>query len=101
MRDNVLLPTTIGSPSEFPIAPMPQVARGRGADFMTTLQQAVQSVEDSQIGADEQARRQATGGGNLHETSIALEKADLTMRVLVKARNKAVEAYHEIMRMSV
>jgi flagellar hook-basal body complex protein FliE len=33
--------------------------------------------------------------------SIALEKADIAMRVATKVRNKVVDAYHEIMRMSV
>ncbi len=43
----------------------------------------------------------ALGGGNLHETAIALEKADIAMRVATKVRNKLVEAYQEVMRMSV
>jgi flagellar hook-basal body complex protein FliE len=37
---------------------------------------------------------------NLHEMMVALNKADLSLRMLTSVRNKAVEAYQEIMRMS-
>jgi len=37
---------------------------------------------------------------NLHEMMIALNKAELSMRMLTQVRNKAVEAYQELMRMS-
>jgi len=38
---------------------------------------------------------------NLHETMIALEKADISFRLMMEVRNKIIEAYHEIMRMQV
>jgi flagellar hook-basal body complex protein FliE len=102
MRDNVILPTSVGAPSELPLASVPGASRPSGAaDFGATLRQAIDGVERLQLDGDDQSRRQALGAGNLHETSIALEKADIAMRVLVKARNKAVDAYHEIMRMSI
>lgn len=103
MRDNALLSVISSGPSaELQAAHAPPPARQPGqADFGATLRQAIDGVEELQLGADEQSRRQALGAGNLHETSIALEKADIAMRVLVKARNKAVDAYHEIMRMGV
>ena len=103
MRDNALLSVISGSSaSELPVAHIPPATHSPGqADFGATLRQAIDGVEQLQVGADEHSRKQALGAGNLHETSIALEKADIAMRVLVKARNKAVDAYHEIMRMSV
>lgn len=69
--------------------------------FAETLGQALGSVDKLQVQADEQASRVALGGGNLHEMSLALEKADISMRLAVKVRNKLVEAYNEIMRMGV
>ena len=54
-----------------------------------------------QLDADAQAEKVALGGGNLHEMSLALEKADVSMRLAMKVRNKLIEAYQEIMRMSV
>ena len=43
----------------------------------------------------------AGGEGNLHETMLALEKADVSMRVAMKVRNKILDAYNEVMRMPV
>ena len=69
--------------------------------FAETLGGALQKVDQIQMDADVQAEKVAMGGGNLHEMSLALEKADVSMRLAMKVRNKLVEAYQEIMRMSV
>ncbi len=71
------------------------------ASFADTLGQAIQSVDKMQLEADDQATKVANGGGNLHEMSLALEKADITMRVAVKVRNKLLDAYNDIMKMGV
>ncbi len=39
------------------------------------------------------------GKADIHETMIALQKADISMRLLLTIRNKVLEAYREIMRM--
>ncbi|HET6282759.1 MAG TPA: flagellar hook-basal body complex protein FliE [Polyangia bacterium] len=75
--------------------------KGGQISFAETLGQALGSVDKIQVQADEQASKVAMGGGNLHEMSLALEKADISMRLAVKVRNKLVEAYNEIMRMGV
>ncbi|MEW5849335.1 MAG: flagellar hook-basal body complex protein FliE [Myxococcota bacterium] len=72
-----------------------------GPEFTSALEKAVDNVERAQQSADAQATKLATGGGNLHEVALALEKADITMRVAVKVRNKVVEAYQDVMRMNV
>ena len=36
-----------------------------------------------------------------HRPVVAMEKADVAMRLAMKVRNKAVDAYQEIMRMSI
>ena len=77
------------------------VSGGSAGGFAQTLGNALQKVEDVQMDADAQAEKVALGGGNLHEMSLALEKADVAMRLAMKVRNKVVEAYQEIMRMSV
>jgi flagellar hook-basal body complex protein FliE len=77
------------------------VESASGGGFAQTLGNALQKVDQIQLDADAQAERVALGGGNLHEMSLALEKADVSMRLAVKVRNKMVEAYQEIMRMSV
>lgn len=71
------------------------------AGFAESLSGALQKVDEMQLSADAQAEKVALGGGNLHEMSLALEKADVSMRLAMKVRNKLVEAYQEIMRMGV
>ena len=79
-----------------------KIGGASGADgFAKTLGEALQKVDGMQMDADAQAEQVAMGGGNLHEMSLSLEKADISMRLAVKVRNKVVEAYQEIMRMSV
>jgi flagellar hook-basal body complex protein FliE len=72
-----------------------------GASFADALGKAIAATDRLQVEADGQAAAVAQGGGNLHETAIALEKADVSLRVAAKVRNKVVEAYQEIMRMPV
>src|SRR5512140_2868034 len=72
-----------------------------GGSFVDALGQAVGNVEKLQASADASAQQVAMGGGNLHETALALEKADIALRVATKVRNKLVETYQEIMRMQV
>ena len=69
--------------------------------FTGELTKALGEVDKLQVDADQQAKMVAEGGGNLHEMSLSLEKADISMRLAMKVRNKLVEAYNEIMRMSV
>lgn len=79
----------------------PSSPQARGPDFDTQLGQMLSGVETLQLDADNEAAKAALGGGNLHELSLSLEKADIAMRVATKVRNKVIDAYHEIMRMSV
>ena len=74
---------------------------GAGESFDSALSAAMRGVEQLQSDANQQAAMQALGAGNLHENAIALEKADIAMRLLVKTRSKIVDAYQEVMRMSI
>lgn len=69
--------------------------------FGETLARMLDKVEQPQKEAERQSERLALGDGNLHETALALEKADITLKLAVKVRNKVVEAYQEVMRMQV
>jgi flagellar hook-basal body complex protein FliE len=71
-------------------------------DFNTHLKNALGEVNELQQKAD-QAIQQLVGEGkgDLQETMIALEKADVSFRLMMQIRNKVLEAYQEIMRMQV
>ncbi|HTP52411.1 MAG TPA: flagellar hook-basal body complex protein FliE [Anaeromyxobacteraceae bacterium] len=72
-----------------------------GVNFADELGKALGAVEETQLEADREASKVALGGGNLHETAIALQKADIALRLATKVRNKLIDAYQEVMRMSV
>ncbi len=84
----------------FSLPPPTTMASGGGASFASALGEAIAQVEAYQQVGDRQASALAAGGGNLHETALALETADIAMRAALKVRNKLVDAYQEIMRMN-
>ncbi len=83
------------------VQPSPELP-GQGGSFATLLQQSLERVNGLQHEADAAARAFALGQApSVHDTMIAMEKADLSLRLTTKVRNKVVEAYQEIMRMQV
>jgi len=73
-----------------------------GDKFAAALSSSIAQVNQAQVGADRAAEQIAAGETkNLHEAMIKIEEADISLRLLVQVRNKAVEAYQEIMRMQV
>ena len=94
-------PERIDRPGESgaPAAGAPSGANG--ANFSRDLRRALESVDQLQLDADRQADAVAKGAGNLHEVALAFEKADVALRLASKVRNKLIDTYNEIMRMSV
>jgi flagellar hook-basal body complex protein FliE len=69
--------------------------------FVDYLSSQVEQVNNKIVVADQRVADVATGKSqNLHEMMVALNKADLSLKMLTQVRNKAVEAYQELMRMS-
>lgn len=72
------------------------------ATFADTLSESLDKVNDLQKEADKAIEDFATGKTrNIHETMIAVNKADLAFRLTMQVRNKIVEAYQEVMRTQV
>jgi flagellar hook-basal body complex protein FliE len=71
---------------------------GSAGGFEKMLNETAQNLKKA-----DQAILEANTGGptDLHDVMIAMEKADISMRLAVQVRNKAVDAYQEIMRMQV
>ncbi|WP_010583804.1 flagellar hook-basal body complex protein FliE [Schlesneria paludicola] len=68
--------------------------------FGKVIQRFVDDTNTQQLNADIQVERLATGqSDSIHETMLALTKADLSMRVFMEVRNKVIDAYQEVMRM--
>jgi len=67
--------------------------------FGKVINEAINKVN----GLDREANRSIVdllqGKTDIHETMIALQKADVSMRLFLTIRSKALEAYREIMHM--
>jgi len=73
-----------------------------GPSFADTLAQSLDKVNTLQKKADVAIQDFVTGDTrNIHETMLAVGKADLAFRLTMQVRNKMVEAYQEVMRMQV
>ncbi|HDM76228.1 MAG TPA: flagellar hook-basal body complex protein FliE [Deltaproteobacteria bacterium] len=68
--------------------------------FGERLRKALEEIDTLQENADKLSKELAIGhNAPLHETMIALEKADISLRLFIQVRNKVVEAYREVMHM--
>jgi flagellar hook-basal body complex protein FliE len=96
------------APPVYPPAPAAgggavQAADGRPGDgFGDLVTRAVDTVERDQAGADRLATKAATGDlTDVHDYMIAATQAQLSTELTVAVRNKALDAFNEIMRMPV
>ena len=75
---------------------------GEGTPFLDILKASMVKVNEIQIDADKMTQRLALGEvDDVSEVSIAVEKAELALRMMVQIRDKLVDAYQQIARMSV
>ncbi|MDO8426052.1 MAG: flagellar hook-basal body complex protein FliE [Deltaproteobacteria bacterium] len=73
-----------------------------GDTFSTVLKDSINKVNNLQVEADAAIQGLAKGEtNNIHETMIAIEKANISFNLMVQVRNKLVQAYEEIMRTQV
>ena len=73
-----------------------------GGGFFEALQKSMQEVNVDQLVADGSIKDLIAGRNkNIHETMLAIQKADLSLKTMMQVRNKVLEAYKEIMRMQV
>jgi len=70
--------------------------------FGSLLDRALGYVNGQQKAADQSVLDLAAGRvTDLHQVTLAVSKADLTLRLFLEIRNRLTEAYQEIMRMQV
>jgi len=74
-------------------------AHGKSGGFSDFIKQAVKRVNDMQIEGNRSVEKLAKGQVGIHETMISLEKAGISLRLLLQVRTKAMDAYREVMRM--
>jgi len=101
MADLPITPPSPVNPGELPaVTPGASSPGASGETFVATLKDALAKINEAQSQADVSVQSLLTGHStNLHETMIALQKADVSFQLMLQVRNKIVGAYEEIMRM--
>jgi flagellar hook-basal body complex protein FliE len=70
--------------------------------FADVLKDSINKVGELEKEADNEVQKLAKmETQDIHNTMIAVEKADLTFQMMMQIRNKIINAYEEIMRMQV
>lgn len=68
--------------------------------FLDTLKEKLDSVNDSQLNAEAVSDSYVKGEGpDIHEVSLAVSEASLSLDMAIAVRNKLVEAYQELNKM--
>ncbi|MBX6394383.1 MAG: flagellar hook-basal body complex protein FliE [Alicyclobacillaceae bacterium] len=76
--------------------------QGGGSGFAEVLGRALDRVGQLQQQADDMVAQFVAGQGvDVHDVMIAAQEALLALQLVVQIRDKAVEAYQEIMRMQI
>ena len=73
-----------------------------GSTFAKALEDSLEKVNTYQTQADTSIKELVAGRTkNIHETMLAVERADSSLKLMMQVRNKILDAYKEIMRMQV
>lgn len=85
--------------------PTPQPAAGatapQGPDFARALSDGLEAVDGQARAAESMPIDLLTGKvDDFHEIAVQLKSAELSFRFAMEIRNKLVDAYREVMRMS-
>ena len=85
-----------------PTAVKKQASELKTRRFADLFWNALDKVDDLQHQADHSVRELAAGRQkDIHQTMIAMERAEISFELMMKVRNKILAAYEEIMRMTI
>ncbi len=76
-------------------------AKGSSPKEKDLFAKVLAEVNGLQRQADTKIQEFLLGRTDLHEAMLSLERASLGLKVLVQARNKIIQAYEELSRMTV
>ena len=90
------------SAAGLPGAATPATVAGSGTSFLDNLGSALQSLNGQLTTADASMADFASGGSaDLHTVMLDLQEASLGLKVGIAVRDKLLEAYQEVMRLSI
>jgi flagellar hook-basal body complex protein FliE len=91
-----------GAKSPIPSPTTSDAAPAAGADFGSMLKDAIGTLDSLGQQADDSSLKLATGQPvDIHDVMLNSEQASLGFQLALQVRNKLVDAYSEIMRMSI
>jgi len=82
-----------------PVKHTENVRHKNSAEFGGVLKGAISRANSLEKETDRSIVELLKGNAGIPETMIGLQKLDISMRLLLTIRNKAIEAYREVMRM--
>jgi len=89
----------IGNISQVSMDTSEKIKQKSPAGFGEVIKKALGKVNTLENEADRSIIDLLQGKADISETMIALQKSDISMRLLLAIRGKVIEAYREIMRM--
>ncbi len=89
----------IAAPSEIDDAD--QASASDSSGFGSTLQRALQDVVQTGQDADAKTIQGISGEGNITDVVMAVSRAQLALQSTVAIRDRVVQAYQDIMKMSI
>jgi flagellar hook-basal body complex protein FliE len=93
--------------SNLTIGNLPEISSGNSGEakhkketgFGEAIKGAVTKVSKLEREADESIVDMLQGKADISQTMVALQKSDISLRMVLAVRNKVLEAYREIMNM--
>ena len=77
-------------------------ATAQAPDFATWLTRELEGVNTNISNAEMRVRQLAVGETtNIHQVMISLEKARMSLELVVQVRNKCLESYQSLMQMQI
>ena len=76
------------------------VEKKNAEGFDKIIKNAINNVDKLEKDSNRSVMDLLSGKADIHETMLSLQKADISMRLFLAIRNKAVDAYREIMHMN-
>lgn len=77
----------------------PAAEPASGGGFASALGDAIATADQDYKAAEAEVRQLAQGKGDIVETMIGITRSELSLGFVVQLRNRALEAYQEIMRL--
>ncbi len=97
--DSIRMPSEVVANPEFPdLGAAAKPASTSGEAFGEVVKALINQTNEAQLDANAKAEGFAKNEVGLTETVLAVNKADLSLRMLMEVRNRAIEAYRELTR---